>query len=158
MRIKKKHSASSEISTASMPDIVFLLLFFFMVTATIKTESDDLQIQQPQAHAVTQVKKKFLIRELHVGFPKNAQLGTAARISDGDVLLSVDQLGNWVEQQKTDLGEAYQDQMIVLIKAHKTVDMGLISDIQEQLRKHNARKVLFRTLESEHNFATFIEV
>ena len=147
MRIKKKISASSEISTASMPDIVFLLLFFFMVSATIKPKEDQLQIQQPKAHAINQVKKKFLIRELHVGFPRNRELGSAPRISNGDVLLALDQIGNWVEQQKTELGEAYQDQMIVLIKAHKTVDMGLISDIQEELRKHNARKVLFRTLE-----------
>ena len=56
-------------------------------------------------------------------------------------------LGNWVQQQKTDLGEAYQDQMIVMLKADINVDMGLIGDIQLELRKHNARKILFRTLE-----------
>ena len=148
MRNKRNLTASSEISTASMPDIVFLLLFFFMVSATIKTENDQLNIQQPRAHALTKVKKKFLIKELHIGYPKNENLGSSARISDGDILLSMDQLGNWVQQQKADLGEAYEDQMIVLIKAHKTVDMGIISDVQQQLRKHNARKVLFRTLET----------
>lgn len=147
MRFKKKLSIPSEISTASMPDIVFLLLFFFMVSATIKTEDDQLKIKQPQAHALTKVQKKFLIKELHVGYPKNERFGSSPRISNGDILLDLQQIGNWVEQQKTELGEAYQDQMIVLIKAHKNVDMGLISDIQQELRKHNARKVLFRTLE-----------
>lgn len=147
MKIKKQRTATTEISTASMPDIVFLLLFFFMVSATIKTENDQLQIKQPQAHALTQIEKKFLIKELHVGFPKNGQLGKSPRISDGKLFLSLDQIGNWVEQQKTDLGEVYGDQMIVVIKAHKSVEMGMIADIQEELRKYNARKLLYRTLE-----------
>lgn len=146
MRIKKKLSSQSEISTASMPDIVFLLLFFFMVSATIKTEDDLLKIRQPKAHAITQVKKKFLIRELHVGYPKNEKYGQSPRISAEDVFIDLPQLGNWVEEQKTSLGEYYGDQMIVMIKAHKEVDMGFIADIQQELRKHNARKVLFRTL------------
>ena len=148
MKTKKKLAAQTELSTASMPDIVFLLLFFFMVSATIKTSDDQLNIQQPSAHALTQVEKKFLIRELHVGYPKNEQLGKAPRISTGDVYIELSQIGNWIEEQRTSLGEAYGDQMIVLIKAHKDIDMGLISDIQQELRRHNARKVLFRTLES----------
>lgn len=147
MRIKNKRTSSAEISTASMPDIVFLLLFFFMVSATIKPKDDQLKINQPQAHALTKVKKKHLIKELHVGFPKNDAFGHSARISTGSSFIAVEQIGQWVQEQKTEMGEALQDQMIVLIKAHKDVDMGLIGDIQQELRKHNARKVLFRTLE-----------
>ena len=147
MKIQKNLTSNAEISTASMPDIVFLLLFFFMVSATIKPQEDQLKIRQPKAHALTQVEKKFLIRELHIGFPKNETLGKSPRISDGEVIMELSQIGNWVAQQKSELGEAYEDQMIVLIKAHKEVDMGLIGDVQQELRKYNARKVLFRTLE-----------
>lgn len=147
MKIKKKLTSSSEISTASMPDIVFLLLFFFMVTATIKTEDDQVVIDPPRAHAVSQVQKKFLIKELHVGFPRNTQWGKQPRISTGSTYIDLSQIGNWVEQQKSDLGERYSDQLIVLIKAHEGVEMGLIGDLQQELRKHHARKVLYRTLE-----------
>jgi hypothetical protein len=84
---KKQKDQSSEISTASMPDIVFLLLFFFMVSATIKPKEDMLRIDDPKAHAITVVKKKFLIKELHIGVPKNSSLGTSPRISDGESLL-----------------------------------------------------------------------
>lgn len=148
MRINKRSTSSPEISTASMPDIVFLLLFFFMVTATIKTKDEQLKLKVPEAQAVTQVKKKFLIRELNIGFPKNAKLGIAPRISADDKLLALNEIGNWVHNQKASLGEAYKDQMIVLIKADVNVEMGLIGDVQQELRKHQARKVLFRTLET----------
>lgn len=147
MRFRKKHKSKPEISTASMPDIVFLLLFFFMVTATIDKSQDQLKVEIPQAKAITKVQKRFLIRELHIGFPKDVNLGTSPRISAEDRILEISGIGNWVQEQKTDLGEAYKDQMIVMLKADIDVDMGLIGDIQVELRKHNARKVLFRTLE-----------
>ncbi len=147
MRLKKRSKADTEISTASMPDIVFLLLFFFMVSATIKTEDEKLKVTIPKAQAITKVEKKFLIRELHVGFPKNQKLGSTPKISADGKLLELNALGNWVQEQKTSLGEVYSDQMIVLLRAHEEVDMGIIGDIQSELRKNNARKILYRTLE-----------
>jgi len=147
MKFRQKEKPKPEISTASMPDIVFLLLFFFMVTATIDKSQDQLKVEIPQAQAITKIQKKFLIRELHVGFPKNPSRGTVPRISANERIIDLSEIGNWVHEQKTDLGEAYKDQMIVMLKADIDVDMGLIGDIQMQLRKYNARKVLFRTLE-----------
>ena len=101
----------------------------------------------PKAKAITQVEKKFLIKELHIGFPKNERLGKAPKISADGKFINTDQIGQWVQEQKADLGEFYGDQMIVLLKAHQEVEMGIIGDIQNELRKSNARKVLFRTLE-----------
>lgn len=146
MRLKKRSKTDTEISTASMPDIVFLLLFFFMVTATIKTEDEQLKVTLPKAVALTKVEKKFLIRELHVGFPKDLKLGSTPKISADGKFLELNALGNWVQEQKTSLGES-ADQMIVLLRAHEDIDMGIIGDIQSELRKNNARKILYRTLE-----------
>ncbi|MEO9966521.1 MAG: biopolymer transporter ExbD [Reichenbachiella sp.] len=147
MKIRKKSLVTSEISTASMPDIVFLLLFFFMVTATIKIQQDNLDIKIPKAQAITSVEKKFLIKELFVGFPKDTKLGSSPRISADNKLISIPQIGRWVQEQKSDLGENYKDQMIVMLRADEKVSMGMIGDIQAELRKHNARKILYRTLE-----------
>ncbi|MEP3386655.1 MAG: biopolymer transporter ExbD [Reichenbachiella sp.] len=140
MEIKKKTAASAEISTTSMPDIVFLLLFFFMVTATIKVNEEQLDVHIPNAHSLTTVDKKFLIKELFVGFPKDS-------ISVDNKLIALEQIGQWVQEQKSDLGEVYKDQLIVMLKADEQVDMGLIGDIQMELRKNNARKILYRTIE-----------
>lgn len=139
-------TANAEISTASMPDIVFLLLFFFMVTATIKVKNEQLRVSVPNAHAVNSIDKKFLIKELHVGFPKDTKLGKSPRISADHQLIGLNQIGLWVQKQKTDLGEQYKDQMIVMLRADEKVDMGFIGDVQSELRKHNARKILYRTL------------
>ena len=87
MKFRRKTENKPEISTASMPDIVFLLLFFFMVTATIDKNQDQLKVEIPNAKAITKIQKKFLIRELHVGFPKDPNLGNAPRISAGDRII-----------------------------------------------------------------------
>ncbi|RJE74682.1 biopolymer transporter ExbD [Reichenbachiella sp. MSK19-1] len=145
-KFKTKNVSKSEISTASLPDIVFLLLFFFMVTATIKAKDDQLVVQPPEARAVTKVEQKSLIRELTIGYPKNAALGVEARISSDGKLLSLEEITQWVFEQKNSLPESQRDQMIVMLRADEYVKMGLIADVQHELRKADARKVLFRTV------------
>ena len=81
MRIRKKVQAKTEISTASMPDVVFLLLFFFMVSATIKQQHDQVKTKIPLAHALTKIDKQFLIREIHVGKLTNENMGSGFKIS-----------------------------------------------------------------------------
>ncbi len=147
MKFIKKTIANTEISTASMPDIVFLLLFFFMVSATIKPQENQVEVNAPKAHALTKVQKQFLIKELIVGKPKDSSLGTEYKISSDNQILQLSELGHWVETQRASIDESYKDQMIILLKSDENVDMGLITDIQKELRKHNARKILYRTLE-----------
>ena len=74
-------------------------------------------------------------------------LGTSPRILSGDNFLETTYIGRWVEMQKSSLEEMYRDQMIVLIKADEKVNMGIINDLQQELGKYNARKILYRTLE-----------
>lgn len=147
MKFQRTNFQSNEIPTASMPDIVFLLLFFFMVSATIKPQENLVDVKQPEAQATMGVKKKFLIKELKVGMPKDPSLGKSPRISADGTWLEVNDLGQWVAEKKEEIGEAHKEQMIVLLKADHKVEMGFITDIQEELRKHNARKILYRTLD-----------
>ncbi|MEQ6121380.1 biopolymer transporter ExbD [Reichenbachiella sp. MALMAid0571] len=145
---RKKASRKTQISTSSLPDIVFLLLFFFMVSATIKPNAELLAYKVPNAENLVKPEMKFLIKELVIGFPKSQKLGVTSRISDGKRYLEIKDIAQWATAAKAELPENYKDQMIVLLKADADVDMGLIADIQEQLREVDARKVLYRTSES----------
>ncbi|MEQ9102075.1 MAG: biopolymer transporter ExbD [Imperialibacter sp.] len=145
---RRKTILNAEISTASLPDIVFLLLFFFMVTAVIRTDEKLVKYEVPKAKHINKAEMKTLIRELQVGLPANARLGTEPLISDGSHYLKVSELVQWVNQEKATLPEAYKDQIIIVLKADEAVKMGLIADIQQELRKSNARKVLYRSKEN----------
>lgn len=145
MPFHKSKRQNAEISTASLPDIVFLLLFFFMVTATIKPTNDQVKLSTPKAVAMTQINKKELIKEISIGKPKLSHLGSEDVISVDNRVIRPDQIAQWVVEQKETLPEAYKDQMIIVIRADEYVKMGLINDVQEELKKANARKVVYRT-------------
>ncbi len=144
--IRKKTHRTTEISTASLPDIVFLLLFFFMVSATIKPVNDQVVLTTPKAQAITKVSRKELIREIHIGKPAQAVSGTQDVLSVDNRVIRMDQLVQWIMEQKEILPDALKDQMIVVIKADEQVLMGMINDVQEELKKANARKVVYRTI------------
>ncbi|WP_258101189.1 ExbD/TolR family protein [Marinoscillum pacificum] len=143
--IRKKTRAKAEISTASLPDIVFLLLFFFMVSATIKPMNDQVKLTTPKAEAMTKVNRKELIREIIIGKPINREVGDQEVISVDNRVIKKEQLTQWVMEQKETLPENLKDQMIIVIKADEYVKMGLVDDVQEELKKANARKVVYRT-------------
>lgn len=144
---KVKNENSAEISTASLPDIVFLLLFFFMVSATIKTKDDKVTIEYPKALALSQVDQRSLIREISIGIPKNHQFGKEPSVEVEGKIIRVNDISQWAFEQRESLPEAQRDQMIVMLKVDRHVSMGMVSDIQEKLKEVNARKVLYRTLE-----------
>lgn len=143
--IRKRQRTKTEISTASLPDIVFLLLFFFMVSATIKPMNDQVKLTIPKAQAMTKINRQELIKEIIIGKPINREVGEQEVISVDNKVIKKEQLTQWVIEQKESLPENLKDQMIIVIKADEYVKMGLISDVQEELKKANARKVVYRT-------------
>lgn len=143
---RRSARGSSKISTASLPDIVFMMLFFFMVSATIKSEKEIVETKIPQAKELTAAEMKSLVKELKIGKPLNTKDGTEVKIADGEKFIPIDQLIYWVNQKRDELPEYLKDQLIIMLKADKSVSMGIISDVQQELRKSNARKVLYRTL------------
>jgi biopolymer transport protein ExbD len=137
----------TKISTASLPDIVFLLLFFFMVSATMKENDDLVHTQLPEAQNITKAEMKILVKTLIVGVPKNKSFGDQPLITDGHKFIELSHIVHWANEMKSELPDFYRDQMIVLIKADESVNMGVIAVIQEKLKEANARKVIYRTTE-----------
>ncbi|ERM81746.1 biopolymer transporter ExbD [Rhodonellum psychrophilum GCM71 = DSM 17998] len=143
-KFKKKTKAEISIPTSALPDIIFMLLFFFMVTTVLREQ--DLLVEQklPQATQLQKLEKKSLISYLFVGKPKNVSLyGSEPRIQANDVLINTKDIVLWVNQEKDKLGEAERDQITISMKADREVKMGPISDIQFELREADARKLMY---------------
>ena len=145
-KFSRKSSTSSSISTASLPDIIFMLLFFFMVTTVLR--ETDLLVEQklPQATQLTKLERKSLVSHLYIGKPLKKSHGTEARIQANDVFIAPISLLQWVNQEKDKLSEAERDLITVSMKVDVETKMGIIIDVQQQLREANARKVLYNSL------------
>jgi biopolymer transport protein ExbD len=143
-KFRKKERATPAVSTASLPDIVFMLLFFFMVTTVLREQ--DLLVEQkiPQASQLQKLQNKTLISYIFIGKPKNTSLyGSEPRIQANDVLIGTPDLVQWVNQERDLLAEADRGLITISLKVDKDVKMGPVSDVQTELRNADARRVLY---------------
>ena len=143
-KFKKKTKASQDIPTAALPDIIFMLLFFFMVT-TVLRETDVLVEQRlPSAEQLTKLKRKSLVSYLYVGKPKNSeQFGTEPRVQANDAFININEVILFVSQERDKLDENEKDKMTISLKVDEETKMGVLSDVQQELREANALKVMY---------------
>jgi biopolymer transport protein ExbD len=143
-KFKKKTKAEPEIPTSALPDIIFMLLFFFMVTTVLRETTINVQQRIPKATELRKLQRKSLVSYLYMGKPRNvAMFGDAPKVQANDVFIEVNDVIRWVESEKSKLDEAEKDQITIAFKVDEEVKMGLISDVQMELRKANARKLMY---------------
>ncbi|WP_306642063.1 ExbD/TolR family protein [Sanyastnella coralliicola] len=140
---KKKKRVVGEVSTASLPDIVFMLLFFFMVATVLRTEEEKVRVIRPDASELYRIEKKHLIRYVNIGVPQDTRYGTDPVMQLNDAFASPAEIYEWVEKERTTLNEAEQSKMWVSLKVDKETKMGIVTDVKQELRKASALKVLY---------------
>ncbi|WP_291782034.1 biopolymer transporter ExbD [Cecembia sp.] len=151
-KFKKKTGTSQNIPTSALPDIIFMLLFFFMVTTVLREQEILVEQKIPQATQLQKLEKKTLISYLYIGKPKNtAMFGAEPRVQANDVLINTKDIVLWVNQEKDKLSEAERDQITISMKADRDVKMGPISDVQFELREADARKLLYAAVGKVQN-------
>lgn len=149
-KFKKKIAGGvPAISTASLPDIVFMLLFFFMVTTTIRDASLKVKVVTPNASEIQKLEKKTLVSYIYVGPPSSAALkatfGTEPRIQLNDAYATIGDIAEFVEQERDARDEAEKMKITTSLKIDKDTKMGLVTDIKQELRKQNALKINYST-------------
>jgi biopolymer transport protein ExbD len=145
-KFKKKAQVKQEIPTSSMPDVVFILLFFFMVTTEIREVTIEVQQRIPEATQMRKLARKSLVTNLYVGEPhKTEQFGKEAKIQANDVFIEPKDIVLWVSKEKDKLAENERDQLTIALKVDNEAKRGIIADVESELRKANSRKVLYTT-------------
>ena len=142
-KFKKKKREMGAISTASLPDVVFMLLFFFMVATVLRTEEEMVRVIRPEASEIYKIEKKHLIRYINIGPPQDKRYGTEPVIQLNDQFADVTQIRDWVENERLTLAEAEQTKMWVSMKVDQDTKMGVVTDVKQELRKASALKVLY---------------
>lgn len=147
-KFKKKANTKQEIPTSALPDIIFMLLFFFMVTTVLREVTINVKQRIPDATQLRKLQRKSLVSYLYIGEPKKVeQWGSEPRIQANDVFIEPKDVTLWVTQEKDKLDEVERDQITIALKVDKESKRGLVSDVELELRKANARKLLYTTLQ-----------
>ncbi|WP_166962731.1 ExbD/TolR family protein [Yeosuana marina] len=144
---KKKGGELPAISTASLPDIVFMLLFFFMVATVMRENTLMIKNDLPYADQVEKLDKKDLVMYIYAGKPSDAykNLGTETKIQLNDKFADVSEIAAFIASERASKREELVPFLTTALKVDKDANMGTIMDIKQELRKVNALKINYTT-------------
>lgn len=149
---KSNFAKSQEVSTASLPDIVFMLLFFFMTVTVMKEDALKVENVLPSATEIKKMEQKDRVVYIYVGKPTQNYVkvaGEEPKIQLNDKLANVSDVGPFVLGEIAKKPSHIRGYITVALKVDKKANMGLISDIKQELRKVNALKINYTTYEGE---------
>jgi len=153
-KFRKKKKGMPAVNTASLPDIVFMLLFFFMVTTTMR--ETDLRIENPVLPSATEIKKledKSLVSTIYVGKSADINRDGAGynKIQLNDKISTADQVPAFILGKRDKIAEKLVPFMTTSIKADKRSNVGTIIDIRLKLRDVNALKINYSSTPDAKN-------
>ncbi|MBP3532905.1 MAG: biopolymer transporter ExbD [Alistipes sp.] len=143
---KKGNKGLPPISTASLPDVIFMILFFFMVSTTMRDQELLVRYKLPDATEVQKLEKKSLVSYIHVGVPTlamQAKFGTAPKIQLNDSYKTTKDILDFVAGERDKLSEVDRSQMTICLKADGNTKMGIVADVKQELRRANALKISY---------------
>ena len=139
---KKESREMPEMNTSSLPDLIFTILFFFMIVTTMREVTLQVKLTGPQGTELEKLEKKSAVSYIYVGPPTDAlraQMGSSTRIQLNDRYAEPREVMDFVAQERQ--GMANQAEQVISIKADSKTQMGIITDIKEVLRKSWALRI-----------------
>lgn len=136
------------ISTASLPDIVFMLLFFFMVATVMRDGTLMVENVLPAADQVEKLENRSLVMYVYAGKPGDGykKYGTESRVQLNDKFVTnVTEIQSFVQQVRAETPEDQIGRLTTALKVDKKTNMGLVGDIKNQLREVNQLKINYST-------------
>lgn len=149
---RKGKGGTPGINTASLPDIVFMILMFFMVSTSMRQTDRLVQVKLPEASEIVKLERKDLSSYIYIGEPTKAyqsQHGTDAKIQLNDSFKTVEDIRDFIASERDALSESDRNWMTVQLKVDASTRMGIVSDVKQELRRCSALKIMYGTRKAE---------
>jgi biopolymer transport protein ExbD len=149
---KKKNSEVPAVNTASLPDIVFMLLFFFMVATVMRDDELQIENQLPQANQVEKLAEKKKVVTIYIGKPSpnfTKQYGITEVIQLGDKISPISDVRTYVDTKRNAMDEDVKDEMMVSLKVDQNSQIGILTDVKQELREAMALKISYTSVEGD---------
>lgn len=151
-KFAKRDKSLPAIQTSSLPDIVFMLIFFFMVATVMREDTLLVENTKPMATEVTKVAQKSLTEYLYMGAPRKADVfGTAPKLQLDDAFARVDEVRAFVEMKRADQPANLRTKMTWSLKVDVKTRMGIVTDVKQELRKAEALKINYSASKKVEN-------
>lgn len=137
------------LNTSSLPDLIFTVLFFFMIVTHMRKVTLKVRYQVPQGTELTRLTKKTAVSYIYIGEPAVGSDIDKAKtaIQLNDKYATTTDIIDYIAAEKSRMTPEDQQQMTVSIKADKNTKMGIISEVKQALRKSKALKISYSATE-----------
>ncbi|MBE6202882.1 MAG: biopolymer transporter ExbD [Rikenellaceae bacterium] len=140
---KKGKREVPAMSTSSLPDIVFMLLFFFMAATTMRDTDPQVVVNVPKAHEVSELdKSKTTNVWIGKSEGRNAE-GAALSIQFNDAIISESMLETNIKKRMAEKGYTKATEMLVNLRVHETATVGMLTDVKQELRRSEAYNISY---------------
>lgn len=143
---KGKDTGVPTISTASLPDIVFMILMFFMVSTSMRKTDRMVQVKLPAATEIAKLERKELASYIYIGEPSKqyqSQFGTDSRIQLNDSFKTVNDIRDFVAAEREARSELDRELMTISLNVDEGTLMGIVTDVKQELRRCSALKIMY---------------
>lgn len=143
---KKQANTKQQVPTAAMPDIIFMLLIFFMVVTVLREVELQVRVDFTRADNIEKIEQKRLVSYIYIG-PEVLGGGrygeTRVQIDDSlvDDIFAIRRLmyDKLIEEPR----------LIVSLRVDRDSEMGVVSDVQQELREAGTLRINYSTLRGE---------
>ena len=135
-----------ELNTASLPDLIFTVLFFFMIVTHMQKNTVKVEFRVPQGTELTRLTKKTAITYIYIGRPATSAKGSGehdTRVQMNDKFVSTDEIVDYLSAERARMSPEDRRQMTVSIKADKDTRMGIITDVKQALRMAKTTRITY---------------
>lgn len=143
---RTKGQGSPKINTSSLPDIIFMLLFFFMTVTTMRETEVQVQVKIPEVSQVKKLEQKSLVSYIYIGRPNRAlqnMYGSEPMIQMNDKLVNdegipTESIQDFVLAEREALAEIDKNKMVISLRIDEEIPMGKVDDVKQALRRARA--------------------
>lgn len=135
------------LNTSSLPDLIFTVLFFFMIVTHMRKVTLKVKYQVPQGTELTRLTKKTAVSYIYIGKPVTGTVQGNTVIQLNDKYATTTDIIDYIAAEKSRMSPEDQQQMTVSIKADRSTKMGIISEVKQALRKSIALKISYSATE-----------
>ena len=153
-----------ELNTSSLPDLIFSILFFFMIVTSMREEELKVEFKAPTGTELSKIERKTAVINLYIGTPNEnnrSKHGTNSVVQINDKVIPVHEVGMRVAEEHNSMKGEDRAQMRVVLKIdagdgtegrrRPSTTMGIVSDVKEELREIGALSIMYSAGEVKRN-------
>lgn len=145
MRLKRRNSGFPTLNTAALPDLIFTVLFFFMIVTHMRSTDVKVKYTVPQGTELSKVQHKSAITYLYIG--KDAKGNTQLQLNDQVVTMA--ELPTALEEAREDLSPDDEEYQTVSIKADRDTPLDVIAKVKAAISYANTLNVSYGATETK---------